>query len=57
ASGHSTQADAEISLGIFTGIEASGENRDTLLRLTEEAVTTKLFDAMGVESSESGNGT
>ena len=56
ASGHSTQADAEIPLGIFTGIEASGENRDTLLKLTEEAVTTKLFDAMGVESSESGNG-
>jgi nanoRNase/pAp phosphatase (c-di-AMP/oligoRNAs hydrolase) len=55
ASGHSTQADAEIPLGIFTGIEASGENRDTLLQLTEEAVTTKLFDAMGVESSESGN--
>lgn len=56
ASGHSTQADAEISLGIFTGIQASGENRDTLLKLTEEAVTTKLFDAMGVESSESANG-
>jgi nanoRNase/pAp phosphatase (c-di-AMP/oligoRNAs hydrolase) len=56
ASGHSTQADAEIPLGIFTGIEASGENRDTLLQLTEEAVTTKLFEAMGVESSDSGNG-
>lgn len=56
ASGHSTQADAEISLGIFTGIQSSGENRDTLLKLTEEAVTTKLFDAMGVESSESANG-
>ena len=55
ASGHSTQADAEIPLGIFTGIEASGANRDTLLQLTEEAVTTKLFDAMGVESSESAN--
>ncbi|MEF8757534.1 MAG: DHH family phosphoesterase [Halobacteriales archaeon] len=56
ASGHSTQADAEIPLGIFTGIESSEENRDTLLQLTEEAVTSKLFDAMGVESSESGNG-
>jgi len=56
ASGHSTQADAEIPLGIFTGIESSEENRDTLLQLTEEAVTSKLFDAMGVESSEGGNG-
>ncbi|WP_267639645.1 DHH family phosphoesterase [Haloarchaeobius amylolyticus] len=56
AAGHSTQASAEISLGIFTGIETNDENRDTLLQLTEEAVKRKLFQAMGVESGESGNG-
>ncbi|MFW5956387.1 MAG: DHH family phosphoesterase [Halorhabdus sp.] len=53
--GHSTDASVEIPLGIFTGIEASEENRDTLLELTEEAVRTKLFEAMGVEG-ESSNG-
>ncbi|MFD1645599.1 DHH family phosphoesterase [Haloarchaeobius litoreus] len=56
AAGHSTQASAEISLGIFTGIETNDENRDTLLSLTEEAVKRKLFEAMGVESGESSNG-
>ena len=58
AAGHSTQASAEIPLGIFTGIETTEENRETLLSLTEEAVTQKLFDAMGVESesSSSSNG-
>ncbi|MFW6003993.1 MAG: DHH family phosphoesterase [Halanaeroarchaeum sp.] len=55
AAGHSTQASAEIPLGIFTGIETNEDNRDTLLTLTEEAVTRKLFDAMGVEK-ESTNG-
>ncbi|MFB6157157.1 MAG: bifunctional oligoribonuclease/PAP phosphatase NrnA, partial [Haloferacaceae archaeon] len=55
ASGHSTQGDVEIPLGIFTGIETSDENRDTLLSLTEEAVRRKLFQAMGVEG-ESSNG-
>ncbi|QLD87680.1 NAD-binding protein [Natronomonas salina] len=61
--GHSTDASAEIPLGIFTGLEITGDNRDTLLQLTEEAVRTKLFEAMGVESgsssssgSESSNG-
>ncbi|SEA07705.1 DHH family protein [Haloplanus vescus] len=55
--GHSTQGSVEIPLGLFTGIEASEDNRDTLLSLAEEAVRKKLFDAMGVESaSESGNG-
>jgi len=54
--GHSTQAVVEIPLGIFTGIEASEENRDTLLSLTEEAVTQKLFEALGVEvESENGS--
>lgn len=57
AAGHSQQASVEIPLGIFTGINASEGNRDTLLQLTEEAVRRKLFEAMGVESSgESSNG-
>ena len=55
ASGHSTQGDAEIPLGIFTGIDASTDNRDTLLSLTEEAVRRKLFASMGVEGGN-GNG-
>ncbi|MFB6160636.1 MAG: DHH family phosphoesterase [Haloferacaceae archaeon] len=55
-SGHSTQGDTEIPLGIFTGIDGSEDNRDTLLSLTEEAVRRKLFAAMGVEGSESSNG-
>ncbi|WP_247728699.1 DHH family phosphoesterase [Halovivax limisalsi] len=55
--GHSTQSTAEIPLGIFTGIQISDDTRETLLELTEEAVTRTLFDAMGVEgSSESSNG-
>jgi nanoRNase/pAp phosphatase (c-di-AMP/oligoRNAs hydrolase) len=53
AAGHSTQATVEIPLGIFTGIETSDDNRETLLALADEAVKAKLFDAMGVES---GNG-
>jgi nanoRNase/pAp phosphatase (c-di-AMP/oligoRNAs hydrolase) len=57
AAGHSTQGSVEVPLGIFTGIETSEENRDTLLQLTEEAVRRKLFEAMGVEgASESSNG-
>ncbi len=54
--GHSTQASAEIPLGIFTGIEISEDTRETLLGLTEEAVKRTLFDAMGVEGSEGANG-
>ena len=54
AAGHSTQGTVEIPLGIFTGIETSEENRDTLLQLTEEAVRRKLFDAMGVEGGSDG---
>jgi nanoRNase/pAp phosphatase (c-di-AMP/oligoRNAs hydrolase) len=54
--GHSTDASVEIPLGIFTGIEVSEGNRETLLGLTEEAVKTKLFEAMGVESGDSSNG-
>ncbi|ESP90208.1 DHH family phosphoesterase [Candidatus Halobonum tyrrellensis] len=56
AAGHATQGNAEIPLGLFTGIETSESNRDTLLALSEEAVRRKLFDAMGVESGESSNG-
>ncbi|MEF8821058.1 MAG: DHH family phosphoesterase [Halovenus sp.] len=54
--GHSTEASVEIPLGIFTGIEVSEDNRETLLELTEEAVKKKLFESMGVESSDSSNG-
>ncbi|MDZ7730713.1 MAG: DHH family phosphoesterase [Natrialbaceae archaeon] len=54
--GHSTQASAEIPLGIFTGIEISEDTRDTLLELTEEAVKRTLFDAMGVDGGEGSNG-
>lgn len=50
ATGHSTQASVEIPLGIFTGIDASEDNRETLLSLAEEAVRRKLFDAMGLDS-------
>jgi nanoRNase/pAp phosphatase (c-di-AMP/oligoRNAs hydrolase) len=56
AGGHSTQGSVEIPLGIFTGIETGDGNRDTLLQLTEEAVRRKLFQAMGVEQTESSNG-
>lgn len=49
--GHSTQASAEIKLGIFTGIDANDDNRETLLHLADEAVKRKLFDAIGIESS------
>ena len=56
AKGHSTDASVEIPLGIFTGIETSEDNRETLLGLTEQAVRTKLFAAMGVESSGENNG-
>ena len=52
--GHSTDASVEIPLGIFTGIETSEDNRETLLQLTEQAVRTKLFEAMGVDSGSSG---
>ncbi|MFC7020830.1 MULTISPECIES: DHH family phosphoesterase [Haloarcula] len=55
--GHSTDASVEIPLGIFTGLDTSDGNRDTLLELTESAVKQKLFQAMGVDSSsENGNG-
>jgi nanoRNase/pAp phosphatase (c-di-AMP/oligoRNAs hydrolase) len=52
--GHSTDASAEIPLGIFTGLEITGDNRETLLQLTEEAVRSKLFEALGVEGGSGG---
>ncbi len=55
AVGHSTQANAEIELGIFTGIETSEESRDTLLTLTDQAVKSKLFSAIGVDSAANGS--
>ena len=54
--GHSTDAFAAIPLGIFTGLEITGDNRDTLMELTEEAVRAKLFEAMGLESGDGSNG-
>jgi nanoRNase/pAp phosphatase (c-di-AMP/oligoRNAs hydrolase) len=51
--GHSTDATVTIPLGIFTGIETSDENRETLLRLTEQAVRRKLFSALGVDDNGS----
>ena len=51
AVGHSTDATVSIPLGIFTGIETSDDNRETLLQLTEEAVRRKLFAAMGVDEN------
>jgi nanoRNase/pAp phosphatase (c-di-AMP/oligoRNAs hydrolase) len=57
AAGHSTQASAEIPLGLFTSVETSEDNRETLLGLAEEAVKRKLYDAIGVDgSSGGGNG-
>ncbi|TKR27649.1 DHH family phosphoesterase [Natronomonas salsuginis] len=54
--GHSTDASVEIPLGIFTGLEITGNNRETLLQLTEQAVRSKLFEAMGVEGGNSSDG-
>ena len=55
AAGHAKQGSAEIPLGLFTGIEISDDNRDTLLGLSEQAVRRKLFDAMGVEEGSNGS--
>ena len=55
AVGHSTDASVEIPLGIFTGIETSEKNRETLLSLTEEAVRRRLFTEMGVEGNGNGS--
>lgn len=47
--GHSTKASATIPLGIFTGLEPAEGDRDAFLDLVEEAVKSKLFNAIGVE--------
>ncbi|EMA40322.1 TrkA-N domain protein [Halococcus morrhuae DSM 1307] len=49
--GHSTDATVSIPLGIFTGIETTDDNRETLLALTKQAVRRKLFDALGVDDN------
>ncbi|ERH03477.1 MAG: exopolyphosphatase-related protein [Halorubrum sp. J07HR59] len=51
ATGHSTQGSVEVPLGIFTGIETTDDNRDTLLSLTKQAVRRKLFASLGVEGT------
>ncbi|MDK2892976.1 MAG: hypothetical protein PWQ49_1368 [Methanohalophilus sp.] len=45
AGGHSTAAAAQIPLGVFSGIK----DRQTLLRLVNEAVVKKFLNAVGVE--------
>ena len=57
AAGHSTQASAEIPLGLFTSVEISDDNRDVLLGLAEEAVKRKLYDAIGVDGGTAASGT
>ena len=52
--GHSTQATVDIPLGIFTGVETTEDNRETLLALAEDAVKRKLFEELGVEGSANG---
>lgn len=49
--GHATQANARLSLGLFGGVDEDS-NRETLLRLTDEAVTRNMLEAMGVEDEE-----
>jgi len=56
AAGHSTQASAEIPLGLYTSVEISEDNRATLLALAEEAVKRKLYDAIGVDGSSASGG-
>jgi len=46
--GHATSAGAHIPLGVFSGTK----DKQTLMKLTEEAVVSKLFDVMGVEKEE-----
>jgi nanoRNase/pAp phosphatase (c-di-AMP/oligoRNAs hydrolase) len=45
AGGHSTSAGAQIALGVFSGIK----DRQTLLKLVDEAVVKKFLKAVGVE--------
>ncbi len=54
AAGHTTKASAEIPLGIFTGLEPEEGDRSAFLDLIEEAVSKKLYRAMGVDVSENG---
>ncbi len=46
--GHSTSAGAQIPLGVFSGTK----DKQTLMRLAEEAIVKMLFDVMGMEEKE-----
>jgi nanoRNase/pAp phosphatase (c-di-AMP/oligoRNAs hydrolase) len=48
AGGHSTVAAAQIPLGVFRDIK----DRQTLLRLVDEAVAKKFLSAVGVEEAD-----
>ncbi|MDY6774567.1 MAG: DHH family phosphoesterase [Halobacteria archaeon] len=47
--GHTRRANARVPLGLFKGIGETGEDRETLLELTAEAVESRIFDSIGVE--------
>ncbi len=48
AGGHSTAAAAQIPLGVFSGIR----ERDTLMKLADEAILKRFLSALGVEQNE-----
>ncbi|MFW6153304.1 MAG: DHHA1 domain-containing protein, partial [Halobacteriota archaeon] len=52
AGGHTTRASAEIPLGIFTGLDPEEEDRSAFLDLIEEAVSKKIYAAIGVDIPE-----
>lgn len=52
--GHATDATVEIPLGIFTGLSGSNDSREVLMNLVEEAVRSRVFEAMGLEGSTDG---
>lgn len=48
AGGHATQAGAQIPLGVFSGTK----DKQTLLKLAEEAVVKRLFSVVGIQESD-----
>jgi nanoRNase/pAp phosphatase (c-di-AMP/oligoRNAs hydrolase) len=46
--GHATSAGAQIPLGVFSGTK----DKNTLMKLVDEAVVKKLFDVIGVDMEE-----
>lgn len=48
AGGHQKTAAAQIPLGVFSGIK----DKDTLLKLTEEAITRRFLTTVGIEAPE-----